>query len=277
MLTLKGVIMDTDGEASAFAELRDHARVVYGAEAEGYDKGRPDYPEEVYETLRGRCGLTPGKRVLEIGPGTGQVTQHLLAAGADVVAVEPDPGFANYLARAYPGLRIVPHAFEDAELADAGNDFVVAGTSFHWLDQPRALSIVGRILRPGGWFAMWWTIFSDPTRPDPLITTASELLGYDPGNQRGGTSFQLDEHARLHDLERHGGLVDLHARRIPWNLPMNAARTRALFATQMSIRRLPAPEQSHALDTIAGLIDQRFDGTDNRPLLTALYRGRKPN
>lgn len=268
--------MGTDGEASPFAALRDQARVVFGAEAGGYDEGRPDYPGQVYETLRGRCGLGSGTRVVEIGPGTGQVTQHLLAAGADVVAVEPDPGFAAYLARTFAGVRIVPCAFEDAELVDGASDLVVAGTSFHWLDQARALSTVGRILCPGGWFAIWWTIFSDPTRPDPLITEATELLGYEPGNQRGGSGFQLDERARLDDLERHGGLVDLHAVRIPWNLPMNAAGTRALFATQIAIRRLPAPEKSRALDTIAALIDERFGGRDDRPLLTVLYCGRKP-
>src|SRR5882757_115753 len=266
-----------DGGGAGFAALRDQARVVYGPAAGDYQLGRLEYPDAVYETLRERCGLGPGKHVLEIGPGTGQVTRHLLGAGARVVAVEPDPGFAAYLAEAFVGLRVAPSAFEDADLADAGSDLVVAGTSFHWLDQSRALEIIGRILRPGGWFAMWWTIFSDPTRPDPVITAATELLGFEPGNQRGGTSFQLDERARIHDLESHRGLVDVHAQRIQWNLPMNAARTRALFATQMSIRRLPPPESAHTLDTIARLIDDRFEGTDDRPLLTVLYSGRKPN
>ena len=34
--------------------------------------------------------VVPGQTVLEIGPGTGNLTRHLLAAGARVVAIEKD-------------------------------------------------------------------------------------------------------------------------------------------------------------------------------------------
>ena len=37
------------------------------------------------------CGLRPGAKVLEIGPGTGQATGELPARGAEVLAVEMGP------------------------------------------------------------------------------------------------------------------------------------------------------------------------------------------
>lgn len=43
--------------------------------------------------------ITPGERVVEIGPGLGVLTRRLLAAGADLVAVELDPSLVAYLRR----------------------------------------------------------------------------------------------------------------------------------------------------------------------------------
>jgi 16S rRNA (adenine1518-N6/adenine1519-N6)-dimethyltransferase len=43
--------------------------------------------------------LSPGDRVVEIGPGLGVLTRRLLVAGASVLAVELDPRLAEYLRR----------------------------------------------------------------------------------------------------------------------------------------------------------------------------------
>ena len=51
------------------------------------------------DTIVGAAELTPGDRVVEIGPGLGVLTRRLLAAGASVLAVELDPRLARYLRR----------------------------------------------------------------------------------------------------------------------------------------------------------------------------------
>lgn len=257
-----------------FDQLRHAARHTYGADAGGYQAGRPDYPPRVYELLRSRCGIGAGSRVLEIGPGSGQVTRHLVAAGARVVAVEPDHGFAEYLKRTMPEVRIVSESFEDADTGD-GFDAVVAATSFHWLEQSIALGKLGRVLRPGGWAAIWWTVFSDPHREDPLLAAATELLGFEPGNQRAGTAFQLDTDARCEDLRRTAGLVDVAAELVAWDLAMTADQVRGLFNSLIAVRQLPAEERTRVLDTVTDLVNDRFAGISVRPHLTALYVGRK--
>jgi SAM-dependent methyltransferase len=163
--------------------------------------------------------------------------------------------------------------FEEAEVGD-GFDAVVAATSFHWLDPSAAWPKLGRVLRPGGWAAIWWTVFSDPGREDPLLAAAGARLGFEPGNQRGGTAFQLDSDARCEDLRRGAGLVDVSAELIRWDLPMAADEVRALFGSMMTIRRLPDDERSRVLDTVAGLVDEQFGGITTRPHLTAVYTGR---
>ena len=55
--------------------------------------------------------LTPADTVLEVGPGTGSLTECLLAAGATVVAVEIDRGLQRVLAERFGGetrLELVP-------------------------------------------------------------------------------------------------------------------------------------------------------------------------
>ncbi|MBM44517.1 MAG: ribosomal RNA small subunit methyltransferase A [Phycisphaerae bacterium] len=44
------------------------------------------------------AGIEPGDRVLEIGPGTGALTEALLEAGAEVIACEIDTGLADLVA-----------------------------------------------------------------------------------------------------------------------------------------------------------------------------------
>jgi 16S rRNA (adenine1518-N6/adenine1519-N6)-dimethyltransferase len=55
------------------------------------------------------AGVGPGTTVLEVGPGTGILTEALLAAGASVLAVELDRGLARLLQQtlgAHPGLTV---------------------------------------------------------------------------------------------------------------------------------------------------------------------------
>ena len=47
----------------------------------------------------------PGRTVLEIGPGTGNLTRHLLAAGSRVVAVEKDDALFSRLQEQFQGVR----------------------------------------------------------------------------------------------------------------------------------------------------------------------------
>jgi 16S rRNA (adenine1518-N6/adenine1519-N6)-dimethyltransferase len=53
---------------------------------------------EVLEAILAEAAPSPGRRVLEIGPGLGFLTRGLLDAGADVTAVELDRGLAALLA-----------------------------------------------------------------------------------------------------------------------------------------------------------------------------------
>ena len=54
---------------------------------------------EALDAIVSAAELRPGDNVIEIGPGLGVLTRRLLAAGANVIAVELDPRLAEYLRR----------------------------------------------------------------------------------------------------------------------------------------------------------------------------------
>lgn len=72
------------------------------------------------------AAVGPGSRVLELGPGTGVVTQALVAAGVrerDLILVEADPAFAALLRQRYPAATVL----EEDAFATVGR-FAEAGT-----------------------------------------------------------------------------------------------------------------------------------------------------
>src|SRR5688500_8013511 len=105
----------------------------FGIDPAGYDHGRPDYPDLVYDRIREACGLGAGTRVFEIGPGTGIATRALLRHGAAALtAIEPDPRLAAFLATANGAddrLQIINATFAEADLPEAAFDLGIAATT----------------------------------------------------------------------------------------------------------------------------------------------------
>ena len=125
--------------AGKFPEVqmdREEGGRSFGADPAGYHAVRPPYPERVYTLLEERCGLVPGARTLEIGPGTGLATRELLARGASpLVAVEPDERLAAFLGESLgAAVDLRAARFEDAPLEPGSFDLAVCATAFHWID-----------------------------------------------------------------------------------------------------------------------------------------------
>jgi SAM-dependent methyltransferase len=262
---------------------REEGRRIFGQEPSLYDAARPDYPERIYGILRERCGLGPGCRVLEVGPGTGQATEPIAAAGASIVAVEPDRALANHLAekakRRGFEVEILRGTFEEVEIAPATFDLGVAATSFHWLDQGAALAKAHRLLVGGGRWAMWWNVYMDASRADPFAEATASVfagLGRGPGmGERGRAPFALDVDARREDLCA-AGFDEVEFEAMPWTARLDTAQVRALYATFSPIARLPAIERDRVLAEISEIAERSFGGRVERPFQTALYTCRRP-
>jgi ubiquinone/menaquinone biosynthesis C-methylase UbiE len=100
-------------------------------------------------------------RVLDLGAGTGKLTELLAGLGADVTAVDPDPAMLGELRRGLPSVRALAGSAERIPLPDASADAVLCGQSMHWFDMPRALPEIARVLAPGGTLGALWNSDDD--------------------------------------------------------------------------------------------------------------------
>jgi SAM-dependent methyltransferase len=130
----------------------------FGAAAVAYAEHRPDYALAAVEWA---LEPAPGRRVLDLGAGTGKLTATLLTLGVDVVAVEPDTAMLAELRRALPTARAVPGSAEAIPLPDASVDAVLAGNAMHWFDMNVAGPEIARVLAPGGVLAGLWNLMDD--------------------------------------------------------------------------------------------------------------------
>lgn len=257
---------------------RQFGRQAFGADPAGYDAARPDYPDWVFETLSARCGIGRRTATFEIGAGTGKATRRLLELGADpLTVVEPDPRLADFLRRTNAGkpLQVVVTPFEDAELVEGTFDLGVSATSFHWLDEERALAKIVRLLRRGGWWAAVWNVFGNDSQPDPFHEATRRLLRgpISPSQGRAGVPFALDSVARLTALRRAGGfdITDHSVSR--WPLILDAEQTVALYATYSNITA--HPDRDHVLAEIGRIARDEFGGRVIRNMTTSLYIARR--
>jgi SAM-dependent methyltransferase len=141
-------------------------RTSFGIAATDYAAGRPHYPREALAWV-----LPAGaRRVLDLGAGTGILSQDLLDAGLDVVAAEPLPEMRALIP---PAAQRLAGTAEAIPLADATVDAVAVGQAWHWFDAERAVPEVHRVLRPGGRAAVMWNLLDTS---DPTTRTIADIL-----------------------------------------------------------------------------------------------------
>ena len=126
--------------------------VAFEALVDDYDAARPGYPDALFDALPPLAGA----RVLEIGAGTGKQTAGLLARGARVVSTDRGPRMLGRLHALHPQVPVAVARAEQLPVADGAVDGVCGAQMWHWVDVAAAAAEVRRVLRPGGWLAVWW-------------------------------------------------------------------------------------------------------------------------
>ncbi len=144
----------------ALMRLLESAPARYDAGMRALTLGKVD---EIREVLAEAAVPSAGARVLEIGCGTGGLTEKLLARGAQVTAVDQNPEMIERarvrLANSAPSaITFVERTASEIDaFAEASFDAVAASLSLSEMsEQERAFVLKGalRILRPGGVIAI---------------------------------------------------------------------------------------------------------------------------
>jgi SAM-dependent methyltransferase len=262
-------------------------RALFSAGAQAYGDGRPGYPPEVFEHLRASCGLGPGCRVLEIGPGTGQASGPLLDSGASVFAVEVGEELGRRLRAKYESrdLEVRLDEFETVDLPSEAFDLVAAATSFHWVPPQLGLDRVARVLRPGGSVALWWNHFGDTDRVDPFRDAVQPLLRRDApqladssasgGAGIGAHPYALDVRARTEEINGNSRFGPVEHVLTPWTATQTTEQVRLFLSSFSQWMALENTVRTDLLGAILGLVDDAFGGIVHRPFLTAVYTAQR--
>jgi ubiquinone/menaquinone biosynthesis C-methylase UbiE len=129
-------------------------QVNFGQVANSYAKSREDIPAALMESLMIRNILFEGKKVADLGAGTGAFTRKMAMRKAEVVGIEP----SVELLEAAESLNItknftIPYIQGSAEatgLEDSKFDIVTVMRAWHWFDREKAIYEIKRVLKSNG-------------------------------------------------------------------------------------------------------------------------------
>lgn len=147
--------------------------------AEGYDRHRPDYPGELLAHIAAAPGADVPKLAVDVGAGTGIATRLIgahLPADWRIVGIEPNAemrGQASAREAAGSSITYMDAAAEALPFKAVSSGLVSVAQAIHWFDRPKFYGEVGRILAPGGAFAI---LYNDRDLAEPGLLGAFESL-----------------------------------------------------------------------------------------------------
>ena len=132
---------------------RSSTKPDFGWVARSYDELRPADANwwEVFELLV-REGDLAGRRVLDIGCGTGRAAEALVERGSRVWGVEPEPEMAALARERVSTVKVAPA--EQLPFKDGWFERALMWLVVHLVDRPRAFGEAARVLRPDGRLAI---------------------------------------------------------------------------------------------------------------------------
>jgi|tagenome__1003787_1003787.scaffolds.fasta_scaffold20976928_2 SAM-dependent methyltransferase len=241
------------------ATLRARAR-SFGSVAAEYAAQRPGYPADAVAFLTG----TFPRRVLDLGAGTGLLTDVLVSAGHDVVAVDPSPEMLRELSLRLPNVRAAVGTAEAIPVDDASVDAVVAGQAAHWFDPAPAAREICRVLRPGGALGLVWN-----TRDERVAWVAAlgELIA---DEARGHEADEGVVHRLAEELNAEVELVESAiVQRVTPGDVVGGIATRSYVAVMDDVRR--AAFLAEVGDLLANHPDTRGRQVLELPYVTRAY------
>ncbi|MFE9189591.1 class I SAM-dependent methyltransferase [Micromonospora sp. NPDC007208] len=246
----------------------------FGAAATAYAEHRPGYAQAA---VRWALEPAPGLRVLDLGAGTGKLSAALVAVGADVVAVEPDPAMRAELRRTLPAVRALPGSAEAIPLPDASVDAVLAGNALHWFDMAVAGAEIARVLAPGGILAGLWNIMDDRIDWVAGLERVSGSAAIGPrdtvSSWRAATADMLAPSAGR--VVRFGSPKQAE---FPHGQRRTADSLVATLATRAGMLVMPEEEREATLGRIRAFLGSRSEtahGEFTLPMLTGVLRAQR--
>lgn len=255
-------------------------RLVFGEVADLYDRHRPTYPAALVDDLLGETVHREGRRVLEVGAGTGKATELFGARGVGVLAVEPSPEMAAVARRRcaeYPGVEIVESDFERLALDDEAFPLLYSAQAWHWIDPDVRYRRARAALVDGGLLAVFWNrpAWGRSELRDGLSAAYRQWAPEMPADFQmhpDNPSPQGDEDW-MAEIAEVAEFADPAVRIYHSHHDYSAADFAGLMSTLSHFQLLEPTRRRRLLDGIAATID-RHGGTLAMPMITRLHTAR---
>lgn len=128
-----------------------------------------EYAEDLLKLLSAQ----PGERILDLGCGTGQLTEKIALAGAEVLGIDSAASMIEKAIANYPQLQFVVADARNFQVAQPF-DAVFSNAVLHWILEPdAAIGCIRQALKPGGRFV---AEFGGKGNVQAIATTLASVL-----------------------------------------------------------------------------------------------------
>jgi SAM-dependent methyltransferase len=132
---------------------RERLAASFGEAVDDYERGRPTYPMDAVRWLVGHAS-----RVVDVGAGTGKLTESLVKMAFEIVAVEPNYSMVKKLGGRVAGAEAVCGRADALPIRSGWAECVVVAQAFHWFDDEPALLEMARVLTARGRLGLAWNV-----------------------------------------------------------------------------------------------------------------------
>ena len=128
---------------------------TFNTVADTYEKLRPGYVDELYQTIFNYKPINNTSNVVEIGIGGGQATLPFLQTGCNLIAVDYGENFCEICRekfKGFPNFSAISGKFEDISFNNGEYDLIYSASAFHWIPEEIGYKKVYNMLKNGGVF-----------------------------------------------------------------------------------------------------------------------------
>ena len=119
--------------------------------AKPYQSARRGFDLEVFEALVTYCGELSGKKVLDVGCGTGIATRQLAEYGASVIGCDLSEAMIRE-AQSIDGIKYIVAPTDSLPFENGAFEIVTAFSAFHWFCDNKSVQEIKRVLQKDGVF-----------------------------------------------------------------------------------------------------------------------------